>query len=145
VSGIFEALSADHREVEQLFEQYATHPDDTVARQICDALTIHAEVEERVLYPELRRIVDGGDDLADDAEAEHAAIRLLIARVHEEPPIDLQPLIDGLRDDVEQHVAVEEHSLFPMLRESGADAEALGRRLETARAEAAARVGARTP
>lgn len=139
MSDIFEALSADHREVERLFELHAAGPDDALARQIGNELTVRAEVEEQVLYPELRRIVDDGDDLADDAAAEHAPMRVLVARVHEAPPVDLQPLIDRLRADVEHHVQVEESTLFPMLREAGADADALGRKLEAARGDATAR------
>jgi len=139
MTDLFDALSRDHRDVEHLFARYAETHDDADAREICDALTLHAEVEEQVLYPELRRIVDDGDDMANGAEAEHAAIRLLIARLYESPPIDLTPLIDELRTGVEGHVAAEEGDLFPRLRESGADAEALGRQLEMVRGEASSR------
>jgi len=139
MTDLFDALSRDHRDVEQLFARYAETGDDVVAHRICDALTLHTEVEEAVLYPELRRIVDDGDDMANDAEAEHAAIRLLIARVYESPPIDLRPVIDEIRKGVEHHVMIEEGELFPQLREAGADAEALGRKLETVRGEASSR------
>ncbi len=136
MSDVLDALARDHREVERLFSTYAEDADDAVAHAICDALTRHAEVEERVFYPEVRRIVDSGDDLVDVADAEHAAIRSLIARVYESPPPDLRPVMDELRTIVEHHVADEESKLFPELREAGADLEALGRRLEAARAEA---------
>ncbi len=95
--------------------------------------------EEQVLYPELRRIVDDGDDLANVAEDEHGAVRALIARVYEAPPPDLAPLIDEMRQLVERHVESEENDLFPRLRDSGADAEALGRRADAARGEASSR------
>jgi iron-sulfur cluster repair protein YtfE (RIC family) len=92
-----------------------------------------------VLYPEIRRLVDGGDDLANEAEAEHAAAKLLIARVYETPPADLHDLIDELRTAIEIHVASEENALFPKLRDAGVDAEALGRKLDAARGEATSR------
>ena len=139
MTDIFELLIRDHREVEQLFEQYATNGDDAVAHEICDALTLHSEVEEQVLYPEVRRIVDGGDDLANIAEGEHGSVRLLVARVWEAPPADLHPLIGEMRTEVARHVASEENDLFRELREAGADAEALGRKAEAARAEAPSR------
>jgi hemerythrin superfamily protein len=139
MTDIFESLARDHRDVEKLFARYAETGDDAIAHDICDALTIHTEVEEHALYPELRRIVDDGDDMANVAEAEHAAARVLIARIYETPPIDLRPLVDELRATVEHHVAAEESDLFPRLRESGADAEALGRKADAARGEVPSR------
>src|SRR3954471_1437868 len=97
MADLIESLCRDHREVEQLFAAYAENSEDRLAHEICDALTLHSEVEEQVLYPEVRRLVDGGDDLANDAEAEHGAVRALIAHVYEAPPIDLRPLVEELR------------------------------------------------
>jgi len=139
MTDIFEMLSNDHREVEQLFDRYRQTHDDVVAHEICDALTLHTEVEEQVLYPVLRRIVDDGDDLANFAEDEHAAVKLLIARIYETPPIDIEPLVDDLRVNVEPHVQKEESSLFPKMREAGADAEELGRKADAVRGESATR------
>jgi hemerythrin superfamily protein len=136
---LFEALSRDHRDVAHLFDRYDQSADDAVAHEICDALTLHAEVEEQVLYPELRRIVDGGDDMANVAEAEHAAMKLLIAHIYESPPPDLRPVIGELRRTVEHHVTEEERDLFPRLVDAGADSEALGAKLEAVRGEAASR------
>jgi hemerythrin superfamily protein len=139
MTDLFESLSSEHRAVEDLFAAFEKDHDDATAREICDALTLHTEVEEQVLYPELRRIVDDGDDLANLAEDEHGAVRALIARVYEAPPIDLAPLIDEMRQLVERHVQSEETGLFPRLREAGADPEALGARAEAARGEATSR------
>src|SRR4051812_13454452 len=101
---VFESLSRDHRSVEALFGAYEENGEDATAHRICEELTIHAEAEEEVLYPEVRRLVDGGDDRANTAEAEHAAVRALIARVYESPPSDLRPLMDAIRTAVEGHV-----------------------------------------
>ncbi|MDQ1535340.1 MAG: hypothetical protein QOF28_3101 [Actinomycetota bacterium] len=136
---VFVSLAQDHRDVEQQFERYGDSPDDAVAREIGETLTVHSEVEEHVLYPEIRRLVDGGDDLVDDAQAEHAAIATLIARLYDAPPPDLRPLIKELQQQVSRHIASEESELFPLLRDSGADAEALGARAELVRAEASSR------
>jgi hemerythrin superfamily protein len=138
MADIFEALSNDHREIDDLLRRARQNTDDGLVRQVCDALALHARVEEAVLYPEVRRIVDGGDDIADGAEAEHAAIRTLIAQIQEAPPVDLAGVLDALQRDVEAHVRVEESEIFPALRECGVDAEELGRRIEAARGAAAA-------
>jgi hemerythrin superfamily protein len=136
---VFVLLSTDHRTVERLFAAFANEPDDATAHEICDALTLHSEIEEQVLYPEVRRIVDDGDDLANVAEGEHGAVRSLIARVYEAPPIDLGPVMNEIRELVARHVQSEESDLFPRLRESGADAEELGRRAEAVQGEASSR------
>ena len=136
----FEVLSAQHREVERLFDQFVAAPDDAIAREICEKLTVHAEIEEKALYPEMRRLVDDGDDLADEAEAEHGVAKTIIARLYDSPPEDLRPLIDELQRIVTAHVKSEEERLFPVMAESGVDADALARRLETASSEVSARL-----
>ena len=132
----FEQLIADHRKVADLFRQYQSDGEDALAHTICDELAVHSAIEERVLYPQLRRLVDGGDDLADTAEAEHATIATLIATIEQTPPEDLHGVMNELQADVEQHVGDEENELFPTMRESGVDAEQLGARLEEAKAHA---------
>jgi hemerythrin superfamily protein len=135
----FEYLAEQHREVEQLFRRYAESPDDAIAREICAALTAHAVAEEQALYPELRRIVDGGDDLADEAEAEHGLAKTIVARIYDSPPEDLRPLVEELERDVTAHVRFEEDELFPAMAESGVDADQLDARLRAAYREAPAR------
>ena len=132
----FELLEREHREVEQRFDRYAAAPDDAIAHEICERLTLHSDIEERALYPALRRYVDGGDDLADRAEQEHAAVKLLIARVYGAPPDDLQPLMQEIRENVERHVQEEEQELFPEMRDSRVDPNELGDRLEAAKRDA---------
>jgi hemerythrin superfamily protein len=127
-------LTNDHREVEALFERYRTTRDEPLAREIFDRLTTHAQMEAQALYPDVRRIVDGGDDLVDRAEAEHAAVTALVARALTTPPADLAGLVDRLQHEVAEHVAFEERELFPALRDSGVDADKLGDALERARA-----------
>jgi hemerythrin superfamily protein len=126
----FEVLRAQHREVEALFGQYAANPDDATARQVREKLTRHTELEERALYPELRRLVDNGDDFADEAEAEHALAKTIIARMYDSPPEDVRPLMQELQRIVTAHVRTEEEQLFPAMIESGVDAGKLASRLD---------------
>ena len=141
----FEILADDHRTVERLFETYRHDNEDSIAHEICERLTAHTRVEEAALYPALRRYVDGGDDLADEAEQEHSEVKTLIARIYDSPPDGLLDLVTELRRDVEHHVEREESELFPAMREAGVDAGLLGAEIEgTRRAteETAARHGA---
>ena len=129
----FEILADDHRAVERLFETYRHDTEDSIAHEICEQLTVHTRIEESALYPALRRYVDGGDDLADEAEQEHATVKTLIARIYDSPPGGLFDLVTELRHDVEHHVEREESELFPLMREAGVDAALLGAEIEGSR------------
>ena len=129
----FALLKEDHAAALGLFERYSSSQDEQVVRELCEALTLHAHLEEQALYPELRRLVDGGDDLADDAEQEHAALKVLIERIEIAPPPDLAEVVLEMRRLVDTHVSQEENTLFPEMLQSGVDAEQLGERLEAAR------------
>ena len=134
----FDVLTEEHRAVERLFDTYRHDPEDSIAHEICAELGVHTKIEEAALYPALRRYVDGGDDLADVAEQEHAVAKSIIARIDGSPPADLFDLVAELRSEVEHHVESEESELFPQMRESGVDAELLGAELERARPAAEA-------
>ena len=135
----YEFLTREHRQVEAMFEQYRRQPDDALAHRIAEALTLHAEAEEAALYPLLRKYVDGGDDLASEAEYEHATVKSQIARLYEAPPADLAPLLQEIETNVADHVRSEEANLFPAMRDSGVDGDTLARGLERAQGEAPSR------
>jgi hypothetical protein len=135
----FTLLETQHRDTEALLTRAASTGEEADVRLACEALTIHAEIEEQVLYPELRRIVDGGDDLADRAEAEHAAVRTLIARFYDSPPAALAPLAAEIRELVRSHVEFEEREVLPELRDAPIDGVAMEQRLRAAEGEAPSR------
>jgi hemerythrin superfamily protein len=135
----YEFLKREHRNVEQMFEQFRRQPDDALARRIAEALTLHTEAEEAALYPQLRKYVDGGDDLAAEAEYEHATVKTQVARLYEAPPADLAPLVRAIATNVADHVRREETEIFPAMRDSGVDADGLARALERAQGEAPSR------
>ena len=66
-------------------------------------------------------------------------MKSLIARMQQTPPADLQPLVAEIGTHVRAHVAHEESAVVPALRDAGADADALGRRLVAAKGEAPSR------
>src|SRR5258706_15143990 len=77
-------LMADHDEVEALFKQFQKMKNDgaqkaDIVEQICEALTVHAEIEEELFYPAARdALAEKDDDLLDEAEVEHASIKSLV-------------------------------------------------------------------
>ena len=135
----FAMLEHDHRAVGELFDDYEQGGDPAVARQICFELTVHGEIEEQVLYPELRTFGDKTSQLSDNAEEAHDQIEQTIGRIELAAPDAVLGLMGSLRTTVEDHVREEEEDMFPTIRDLGVDAEKLGRDLEAAKGEAVTR------
>jgi hemerythrin superfamily protein len=139
-----ELLDADHRAARQLFQQYrelAAHdaPEarrKALADQICMELTIHAKLEEELIYPAVREAI-WDDDLMDEAEVEHASARDLIVQIlsmdaHEEL---YDAKVTVLGEYIDHHVREEREQMFPKVRRSGLDLVRLAERLRERKAE----------
>ena len=132
-------LIADHRDVDDYFDQYETLTDDTakkaLADKICLALKVHAQIEEELFYPTAREET-GDNDLIDEAIVEHMGAKTLIAQIKAGAPG--QPLYDAkvkvLGEQVRHHVK-EEEELFPEVRQTTIDLDALGAKLVARKAE----------
>ena len=130
-------LTADHKRVKKLFktfdkmkEEGAAADKQALAKQICDELTLHADVEEQIFYPAVRRALDQ-DDLLDEAEVEHASAKDLIAQIRTGSPAD--PLwsakVTVLGEYIDHHVQEEENEMFPKTRRAKMDLESLGKEI----------------
>ena len=122
-------LDADHLAVKHLFVEYArlayapntgTSGDrGAIAAEICDELTVHAQIEEEIFYPALREAVSGAANMVAEAEQEHQEARQLIAQIREQlaaPGPTLDQLVADLARAVEDHVKEERDELFPKAR-----------------------------
>lgn len=129
-------LIADHKKVKTLFEQFDALSDRSVvnkkkiADQICQELTIHTQLEEQVFYPAVRKPIKD-DDLMDEALVEHASAKELIAQIKDMDPGDdlYDAKVKVLSEQIEHHVGEEEGQMFPEVRESKVDLEALGEQM----------------
>ncbi|MBA2750852.1 MAG: hemerythrin domain-containing protein [Actinobacteria bacterium] len=118
-------LSNDHRAVEELFGRLSSprhvNREETIDRLIQE-LSVHAEIEEEIVYPAIRRNVEGGRRLANHAEQEHQQVKQMLKQLERMDPDsrEADALIDELHQDVQAHVAEEEapDGLFAQLRES---------------------------
>lgn len=127
-------LKEDHREVKDMFKRFESAKDDNqkleLAKQICIALTVHAQIEEELFYPAAREAIDD-DDLLDEAEVEHGSAKQLIADIQSMQPGD--PLFDAkvsvLGEYINHHVEEEEGEMFPEVKDSKMDLKALGQQL----------------
>jgi hypothetical protein len=123
-------LNADHRGVEQLFAQFESTQDPSIALQICDELTVHATVEEEIVYPVLERI---DREVEQEAEEEHAEAKQLIARIQSMSPDDpsFVSTVMELKRGIEHHVEEEEGEAWDKLRSgAGGQLDVLGGRVE---------------
>jgi hemerythrin superfamily protein len=142
-------LTTDHEQVKQMFEEYdelveSEAEDDErqmLAEQICEALTAHATIEEEIFYPAARGVLDE-QDLLDEAEVEHASAKDLIAQIQSMEPADelYDAKVKVLGEYVDHHVQEEEGEMFPKVRESGLDLDALGEELVARKQELVADV-----
>jgi len=122
----FAWLEQDHRDIEEQFQTFLRDNEEPVVRELCEHLTQHSQAEDAALYPALRRSVDGGDDLAERAEQEHAAMATMVAELYQSTtPERLVDQVSQLREAVSTHVEFEESELFPAMRASGVDAARL--------------------
>lgn len=136
-------LKADHAEVSELFEKYENgrmtkDRKAATAQKIAESLSVHAQIEEEIFYPAAREA--GGkevEDLLDEAEVEHGSIKDLVATIAggspEDELYDAQVKVCG--EWVKHHVKEEEKELFPKIRKSGMDLEAIGEQLAARKEE----------
>lgn len=130
---IIELLKADHREVDQLFKRFEEAEGDakeqaTLASQIGQALTIHAEIEETLLYPAILPLLDEeGADLTCEATVEHGTLRGLIAGMNGSDASNamVRAHVTVLKEYVQHHVKEEERELFPMIEKLDLDLSAM--------------------
>ena len=115
---VFSILSDDHRRVERLFSQFEQGADPQVAQQICDELTIHATVEEELIYPLLASKA-GYQGLAMEAREEHDEAKQLIEQIDAGVAAgeDVSSLVQQLKESVSHHVEEEENDIFPKMKD----------------------------
>jgi hemerythrin superfamily protein len=139
-------LDADHLAVHALFQSYrdlVRSGADAVQRralaeEICLELTIHAKLEEELLYPAVREALRD-DDLVDAAEDQHGSQRDLVAQVLACQPDDelYDARVAVLAEHVERHVRQEREQVFnrALALASRLDLQAIGRAINVRRAE----------
>lgn len=126
-------LKADHRKVEELFEQFESASGASrkqkIAMQICMELTIHTRIEEEIFYPACKGQVE--DDLVSEAYVEHDGAKVLIAQIETGSPDDAfyDAKVTVLSEQIKHHVEEEERrieGMFAQARKAGLDMDGLG-------------------
>ena len=129
-------LKADHRQVEEWFSQYDKSKSESkkqqLANNICDALTVHATIEEEIFYPAFLEATED-KDTHHEAVVEHAGAKNLIAEVQGMSVGDdyFDAKVTVLSEMIKHHVKEEEQSggMFAEARNSNMDLRALGEQM----------------
>ena len=134
-SDALDALMADHRAVEKLFDAFdraedgAAETRGALVQRACEELTIHTMLEEELLYPAAKQALGPAWETdVDEVGVEHFLVKTLIAKFETLTPDDqgFNATFRVMADMVRHHIDEEESRLFPALRKSGLDRARLG-------------------
>jgi len=119
---ITDMIRFDHSHVMVTFHQYTRDKRPSVkkalAETICDALEIHATLEEEIFYPVMRPKAHD-QKVMEKSEPEHDEMRRIISEIRRADPKSshYDDLVFELMRDVQHHVADEETVLLPEAEE----------------------------
>ena len=138
----FTLLKTDHKTVAGLMDKIektterAVKTRDELFAQLKSELDIHAEIEEKILYPVLEK-ADETHDISLEAYEEHRIVKQLLSELDSEPKDaeEWTAKFTVLKENVEHHVEEEEGEMFKKARKvlSEEEIEELGARLEEAK------------
>jgi len=120
------SLIADHRSVEELFAKFEKTTDRAekgraeLVAEVIKELSIHAFVEEAVLYPRLREEGKKIQDEVLEAIEEHHVVKELLAELAAMDPSEesYEAKMTVLMENVRHHIKEEEGEMFPHAREA---------------------------
>jgi len=128
-------LRADHEKVRDLFKQFeelmeeegSEKQKEALARQVCNELKLHTQLEEEIFYPAVRAAIDD-DDLMDEAAVEHEGAKELIEQIESmragDDLYDAKVIV--LSEQFDHHATEEEDEMFPKVKKAKVDTAALG-------------------
>lgn len=134
-------IKEDHRMVERLFKKFrqagprAYRTKEGLARRITRELSVHASIEEQLLYPALRNAEGNGE--VEEALHEHQEVKEALAQLETMSPEDprFDETMNRVIEDVTHHAKEEERDMLPKLRNAltRKDLNELGDRMKTAK------------
>ena len=135
-------LRADHKLVDALFEEYENATTmakkRTLVQQICQELMIHAQIEEEIFYPVVKKALKD-HDLVPEAKVEHETLKHLITQLMDENIADDKEMYNAkvkvLAEYVQHHVKEEQNELFPKVKKTNLDLHELGAQLQQRKEE----------
>jgi hemerythrin superfamily protein len=119
-------LRNDHKTVEGLFKRFekagpnAYKTKQDLVEKIVEELSVHAAIEEQVLYPAAREAVPDATDEVLESLEEHHIVKWVLSELDGMEPTDerFTAKVTVLIENVRHHVEEEEGELFPHLRKA---------------------------
>lgn len=133
-------LKADHAKVSGLFAEYgkarSTSRKKALVASICTELSVHAQIEEEIFYPEVKAALKDRM-LVPEATVEHASVKDLIAQIEAvEPGGEMYDAkVKVLSEYVKHHVKEEQSEMFPKVKGTSLDLLELGARMAARKAD----------
>lgn len=127
--GVIEMLKEDHEKVRGLFEEFESAEgaeQADIAATVIMELEVHADLEEKLIYPAIREHIDE-DEKMNEALEEHHLVHVLIKELKKLKPKDavFQAKFKVLGELVKHHIEEEEGEMLPTAQKSDIDWEAL--------------------
>jgi hemerythrin superfamily protein len=133
-------LKADHRQVEEWFAEFEKSKDrkrkSTLAKQICNALKVHTQIEEEIFYPAFLEATED-EDMHHEAEVEHTGAKRLIADIETKLDEYFDARVTVLSEMIKHHVKEEEQpdGMFAKARKSEMDLVELAEEMQARKKE----------
>jgi hypothetical protein len=141
-ASVLDILARDHRQIDGLFDRVAAAKGhgarDAAFAALKDALTVHARLEEAIVYPALRTTsVEELLVAASQAYAEHREVKIVLAELSGLPSVSdrFAERLGELKTRVAKHVRDEEGDIFRLAKAALGipRLHALGERVEASR------------
>lgn len=126
-------LKDDHKRAKKAFRDFERLDPEKdpeacaqLVAQCCAELTLHATLEEELLYPAARNVL-ADEALIDEAEVEHASAKELISQLQQMQPDEekFAARFTVLGEYLKHHIKEEEGEIFPRLSGAKLDWQAL--------------------
>lgn len=127
-----ELLRTEHRQVQDLFRRFESaeeSEEESLCQEIVSALKEHTRIEEEVFYPYVRQSTEC-EELMEEATIEHGTAKQLLAELEAgSQGVHRHAVVQVLKEYVGHHIREEEDKIFPLVKKTGVDLDALGQEL----------------
>ena len=134
-------IRQDHKKVEGLFRKVEQTKGAQAKRRLAESamaeLEIHAALEEEIFYPAVKKEVDDGSSMVQEAIQEHQTVKQLIAELKGmgEANDEFESQFSQLVENVQHHVEEEENEMLPKVEDGELDLNSLGAEMAQRRQE----------
>jgi len=142
---VLQQLKDDHKRVKKAYRDFQKldieqdpQACEAIVQQVLQELSVHAALEEELLYPAARDAISD-EDLIDEAEVEHESMHVFLNQLRGMGPDDekFAARFTVLCEYVLHHVKEEESEMFPQLERARLDWEGLAQEMDERRQELA--------